>query len=172
MAGDVAVRLGGHRESPRLAFDGDVGRLEELAVPEGESPDDAHLGHGHPNRVCGIDHVVVSTPDFERTASALREAGLEELGRRSGEIGGLPVEQAFHRAGSCLLELVGRPGAGGDGAPSVWGITFVTEDLGLLPALEPPPVASIRDAVQPGRQIAVARAGIDLPTRVAFMSPR
>jgi fermentation-respiration switch protein FrsA (DUF1100 family) len=49
-------------------------------------------GSCHPNGALALDHVVILTPDFDRTAQALAEAGmvvivsdLEALGARLGE---------------------------------------------------------------------------------------
>lgn len=125
----------------------------------------------HPNGVVGVDHVVISTPAMERATSALLEAGLDLRLEREGRAGGAEIDQAFFLAGPCVIELVGSRGGGG-GASVVWGVTFTSDSLEALPALDPAPVASIRDAVQPGRRIAVARRELGLPTRVAFMNPR
>lgn len=172
LAGEVAIVFGGTGEQPGLAFDRDAGALEGLAAatvaPQPEPLPEKH----HPNAVTGIDHVVIATPDVDRTSGALEDAGLRCLGERSATIGGRAVEQRFHHAGGCLLELVGKEGAHGEGQPSVWGVTFVTSDIDSLPALEPSPVASIRDAVQPGRRIATVTSDAGLPVRVAFMDPR
>lgn len=171
-AGEVSLFIGAAVERPALRFSSPTGSLEGL-IAKDEAPDSLlDLPNNHPNGTCGVDHVVVSSPNIVRTGEAMANAGLELLGTRSAEIGGRKVEQRFHRAGSCLIELVGEPGSSGDGSPSIWGITFVTERLGSLPALDPPPVASIRDAVQPGRRIATVVPEIHLPIRVAFMDPR
>ena len=140
--------------------------LGEVIGPTGPLPDRAH-----PNGVVGVDHIVISTPVMERGRAALVEAGLDLRLEREGRAGGEQVDQAFFLAGPCVIELVGSPRAG-DGGSTVWGVTFTTDSLEALPALDPAPVASIRDAVQPGRRIAVARRELGLPTRVAFMNPR
>jgi hypothetical protein len=140
--------------------------LEEEIEVSGEIPD-----RDHPNGVVGVDHVVISTTAMERARDALLEAGLDLRLEREGRAGNQEVDQAFFLAGPCVVELVGRSGTG-DGGSAVWGVTFTTDSLDALPALDPPPVASIRDAVQPGRRIAVARREVGLPTRVAFMNPR
>ena len=170
-AGEVAVLLGSGAQSPLLVFEPDLGTLEGAAGP-GDGEDMRSLSAAHPNGVCGVDHVVVRTGDVARGSSLLADSGLELLGSRQADIGEMQVEQRFHRAGPCLIELVGPSGEGGDAGMAVWGVTFVTTRIDSLPALEPPPVASIRDAVQPGRRIATALPEVGLPTRVAFMDPR
>ena len=163
--------VGGPPGAPLLVFDPDCGPLDGTAVP-GDGGNVGELPANHPNGVFGVDHVVVSTGDVERTSGLLADAGLELLGDRQAVIGGRPFEQRFHRAGPCLIELAGPSGATGPEPAGVWGITFVTSRIESLPALEPAPVASIRDAVQPGRRIATAIPEAGLPTRVAFMDPR
>lgn len=170
-AGEVSLIVGAAEAegvrvivSPPSALDG-AGATE---LPQ--SPG-AGGGSRHPNGVFGVDHVVVTTPSMARTRAAMLEAGLDLRLERQGTVGEREVEQAFFLAGPCVVELVGSADEP-DGPASVWGITFVTSTLDELPALEGSPVASIRDAVQPGRRIAVARRELGLPTRVAFMDPR
>lgn len=170
-AGAVQVRLGRPGlEAARLVveppsrLDG-AGFAEPLPAPTGALPAD------HPNGVLGVDHIVIATAAMDRARTALVEAGLDLRLEREGDGEGREVDQAFFLAGPCVVELVGRSGPG-DGGSAVWGVTFTTDSLDALPALDPPPVASIRDAVQPGRRIAVARRELGLPTRVAFMNPR
>lgn len=163
--------VGGPSEAPLLVFEPDCGPLDGTAVP-GNGSEVGELPAAHPNGVCGVDHVVVSTGGVERTSGLLTDAGLELLGDRQAVFGEEQVEQRFHHAGPCLIELVGPSGTTGGEPAGVWGITFVTPKIESLPALEPAPVASIRDAVQPGRRIATAVPEAGLPTRVAFMDPR
>jgi hypothetical protein len=56
----------------------------------------------HPNRAIAIDHVVIVTPDFDRTSRALEEAGMSL--RRIRDAGGF--RQGFRRLGPAILELV------------------------------------------------------------------
>lgn len=169
-AGDVSIAFSGAGRAG-LWFDRETGALEGLAAPSGAAMPAMPTG-AHPNHAIGVDHVVVSSPNFARTSATLEAAGMRCLGERSAEIDGRMVEQRFHHAGSCLVELVGQQGVMDDGEPRIWGITFVTSDIESLPALQPPPVASIRDAVQPGRRIATVVREAGLPLPVAFMDPR
>ena len=164
---------GGVGEACHLVMDLPAAGLDGAAMPA--LPDGRSTApEAHPNGVTGIDHVVLTTANLERSLAALQQDGLELRRTREAEVGGKAITQAFYVAGPCVIELVGRDGskAERDAPAALWGVTFVTRDIGSLPALEPPPVASIRSAVQPGRQIAVARKDMGLPLRVAFMDPR
>jgi hypothetical protein len=119
----------------------------------------------HPNTASAVDHVVALTPDFDRTVTKLREAGLDY--RRTREAGD-GARQAFFVLGPCLLELGGPV----DGDVRFWGLTIVVDDLDAAAERLGERLGRIKDAVQPGRRIATVRpeAGLGLP--VAFMSPR
>jgi hypothetical protein len=118
-----------------------------------------------PNGVTGIDHVVVVTPDFDRTARALDEAGLTL--RRVRDAGGF--RQGFRRLGPTIMEIVEAAQVPA-GPARFWGLTFTVADLdGLRRRL--PVVSEIRDAVQPGRRIATLRREAGVSTRVAFITP-
>jgi hypothetical protein len=121
----------------------------------------------HANGVVAIDHVVVTTPDVERTVGALRASGLEP--RRTRDAGAM--RQTFFRLGAVILELVGPNEPSGDGPARLWGIAFTVDDLDATArGLGPERVGAVKDAVQPGRRIASLRkdAGIRVP--IAFMS--
>ena len=59
----------------------------------------------HPNGAMGIDHVVVTTPEFDRTAAALEDAGVPL--RRIRDAGGF--RQGFRRLGPAIVEIVEAP---------------------------------------------------------------
>jgi hypothetical protein len=121
----------------------------------------------------GLDHVVVLTPDLERTSAAIAEATGCEL-RRIREVG--TMRQGFHRIGErghggLVVELVERPEMK-DGPACFWGVVLIVDDLDAACALlGPDRVSEPKDAVQPGRRIATIRseAGLGLP--VALMTP-
>ena len=140
----------------RVAGDGDG------AVPDAKP-------EPHPNGAVGLDHVVVATPDFERTCGALQAAGLPR--RRVREAGPTAL-QGFFLLGDAILEVVGPRAPDGDGPAAFWGLVAVTADLDATCAhlgdLAGPP----REAVQPGRRIATVRRAAGLGTALAFMSPR
>lgn len=170
-AGAVAIAVGRPgAEGVRVVLD-PPSELDGAGTPEPFPIPHLDQEFDHPNGVVGVDHIVVATPSLSRSRAAMLDAGLDLRLERQAQAGEGTVEQAFFLAGTCVIELVGGPGQP-DGPASVWGITFVTSRLGCLPALEGGPVASIKEAVQPGRHIAVARRELGLPTRVAFMDPR
>jgi hypothetical protein len=124
----------------------------------------------HPIGAVGLDHVVVTTPQLERTSEAITAATGCEL-KRIREVGSM--RQGFHRIGSggLIVELVERPDVP-DGPAAFWGLVVNVDDLDVAcehigaDRISPP-----KDAVQPGRRIATVRheAGLGLP--VALMTP-
>ena len=133
-------------------------------------------GGAHPNGVESIDHVVVMTPDLDRTAEVLRGAGLDFRRLREGATPGGSVRQAFFRMGEVILEVVQAPEgtklAADPGGPArLWGISFLVRDLDGSAAALGDLLGAPRDAVQPGRRIATLRREAGLGPAVAFMTP-
>ena len=118
----------------------------------------------HPNGAMGLDHVVVISPDFARTASALEAAGMP-LKRTTTDNGPL---QGFRRLGPTILELVEVPDAR---ATRFWGLTITVSDLDALAERLHDNLGRIKDAVQPGRRIATLKPSAGLTEPVAFMTP-
>lgn len=117
-----------------------------------------------------IDHVVVMTPDLERTSAAIHEATGCEL-KRIREVG--EMRQGFHRIGrgGLIVELVERPEIE-EGPARFWGLVLIVDDLdAACERIGPELIGAPKDAVQPGRRIATVRedAGLGLP--VALMTP-
>lgn len=125
----------------------------------------------HANGASGIDHVVVATPDLDRTLAALRATGLAVSRVRDTGQPGPRARQAFLWSGDVILEVAGPHDPEGDGPAMLWGLVVVTPEVDALPARTDGLVGSIRDAVQPGRRIAPVRreAGSSVP--LAFLSP-
>ncbi len=73
----------------------------------------------HDNGALGIDHVVITTPNFARTSGALTDAGLE-LRRFREAPGGF--RQGFRRLGQAILELVEIRDAPDPAAPPGSGV--------------------------------------------------
>jgi hypothetical protein len=136
---------------------------EPAPLPPGEP------GPAHPNGALRLDHLVVFTPDLERTFAALADAGLDLRRVREAGTPEHPVRQGFYRLGEPILEVVGdlEP----PGPARFWGLVLVVADLDALAAAMGEGVGRVKAAVQPGRRIATAResAGFGLP--VAFMTP-
>jgi hypothetical protein len=122
------------------------------------------VGSDHPNRALGIDHVVIATPAFDRTAAALDAAGLGlRRVRQAGD-----RRQGFRRLGPAIMEIVEAPEAE---AAHFWGLTIIVADLELAAAHAHGHLSPTRPAAQPGRQIATVGREAGLSTRLALMDP-
>ena len=173
-AGTVRVRLAGEgagrgivswslRDAATTDFDGLPTTASDAAPAQpGE----------HANGAERIDHVVVVTPDLERTTAALATAGIERRRVREVPMGeGRTLHQGFFRLGEVILEVVdGMPldpaSEPAPGAPAAfWGLVFVVGDLDAAAAQLGDRIGAPRDAVQPGQRIATVRreAGLGLP---------
>jgi hypothetical protein len=176
--GSVRVRLEGRgprrglvRWSLRDARSLDVDVLDTRASDERPA-----AGAKHPNGVVSIDHLVVLTPDLERTTAALQDAGVDLRRVREGATPGGSERQAFFRLGELILEVVlapeGTKVADDPAGPArLWGISFLVEDMDEPAELLGERLGSPRDAVQPGRRIATLRKEAGLGPAVAFMTP-
>ena len=120
----------------------------------------------HPNGATGVDHVVIMTPDFARTADALDRAGLPL--KRTREVGAM--RQGFRRVGPAILELV-QPQEPDGPDTRFWGLVVVVISLEALAERLGDRLGEIRPAVQPGRWIATLRESAGLSPAGAFMSP-
>jgi hypothetical protein len=130
----------------------------------------------HPNGVVSIDHLVVITPDLDRTAAGLRDAGFDLRRTREGPTPGGSRRQAFFRMGELILELVEAPpgtriASDPAGPARLWGISFLVEELEHTAATLGGLLGAPRAAVQPGRRIATLRKEAGLGPAVAFMTP-
>jgi sensor domain CHASE-containing protein len=142
------------------SIDGLVTELSKSALAS------APVEHG--NGALGIDHVVVTTPDFNRTAAALAEVGMEL--RRIRELPG-GSRQGFRRVGPAILELVEAPAEDASGPARFWGLVVVVSDLDRLAERLSPLLGRVKPAVQPGRRIATLGAAAGVSPAVAFMTP-
>jgi hypothetical protein len=129
-----------------------------------------------PNGVLGIDHIVVSSPAFDRSVSALQVAGLDLRRVREEPTPAGAPRQAFFRLGEEILELVAEPEdvierAGGADRPArFWGLALRTGDLESTVEAIAGHAGPIRSAVQPGRRIATVRRSAGLAIPLALMS--
>jgi hypothetical protein len=123
----------------------------------------------HPIGATYIDHVVVLTPDLERTSAAFEAIGVQRRRVREVETDDGLLRQGFFRLGEVIVEVVTHPGID-EGPARFWGITFTVEDLDACAELLGDRLGSIRDAVQPGRRIATVRRQAELGLPVALMS--
>jgi hypothetical protein len=72
---------------------------------------------------------------------------------RDAELGGQPIRQVFFRLGEVIVEVVGSPETAGEGPATLWGITYVVDDVDATAAFFGDRTTPIKDAVQPGRRI-------------------
>ena len=117
----------------------------------------------------GLDHVVVSTADLERTSGAIASATRCEL-KRIREVG--TMRQGFHRVGrgGLIVELVERPGLPA-GPASFWGLVVIVDDIdAACELIGSERISPPKDAVQPGRRIATIRGDVGLGLPVALMT--
>lgn len=134
---------------------------EVLDPPTDLTTAPASAGAPHPNGVTGLDHVVVLTPDLERTIAAVEAAGLGLRRIRETERNGTPMRQAFFRLGPVILEVVS--GDLGSGAPAeeapatFFGLAVDADDLDATRALLGDGIGPPKPAVQAGRRIATFR---------------
>jgi hypothetical protein len=170
-----AVTLGGVTIELGAGGSGIVSwRLRGVAPTEGidglateiESADRPAPTQAHPNGAVGLDHLVVLTPQFDRTTSVLADAGLQ-LRRIREAPGG--VRQGFRRLGPVILEVVETPGRS-DGPARFWGLVVTVPDLDAVAARLGDRLGAIKPAVQTGRRIATLRESAGLSVAVAFMS--
>jgi hypothetical protein len=163
----------GRTTSWQLAAEGvDLPRDVDGIVTMSPAATPAVSGAEHPNCAVAIDHLVLRSPDLDRTTEALGSLGIEC--RRIREIPGSDpaVQQRFFRFGPVILELVGTTEPSGDGPASVWGFAFTVHDLDASVAHLGDACGPPKDAVQPGRRIATVRTrdlGISSP--IALMTP-
>lgn len=123
----------------------------------------------HRNGAQRLDHVVVTTPDLQRTVGALQHAGLEL--RRVREHSDT-VHQGFFRLGEVILEVVGPPRPSGDGPARFWGLVAVVADVDeLASSAEPGLFGEPRAAVQEGRRIVTVSRQAGLSVALAFITP-
>ena len=128
----------------------------------------------HKNGVELIDHLVIMSPNVDRTIAALNDAGLETLRTRhvDPEQYGFEARQTFFRLGEVILELIGPNEAQGDGPAAFFGLAYTVADIDALPAMYGEHLGRVKDAVQPGRRITTLRhKELGLSVATAFMSP-
>jgi hypothetical protein len=149
--GATVLALGGSGRGLRSWSLEGAGALSELPASRAAAP---HPPQGpssapgavwaHPNGVTTLDHVVVTTPDLERTVAALEKT---------------------------ILEVVGPATGSGPGPARLWGLAFVVADLGITAAVLGARLLPAIDAVQPGRRIATLDRSAGSSVPMAFLSP-
>lgn len=149
------------------------GRTDLDGVPTRGSDADATPPAVHVNGVTAIDHVVLMSPDLNRTVESFATVGADPRRERDTELGGRPIRQIFFRLGEVIVEVVGTPGAAGEGPATLWGLTYVVADIDATASFFGDRAAPIKDAVQPGRRITTLRHHeLGLSVRTAMISAR
>lgn len=142
----------------------DDGAIDGLLTVAGEP---ANESARHPNRTVAVDHLVVTSPDLDRTTEALAAIGVELRRRRDAG----RMEQRFFRLGPVILELIGQPGEHGPGPAAFWGLALTVDDIDVTTALLGDHLGPVTDAVQPGRRIATLRhETVGIPVPIAFLT--
>jgi hypothetical protein len=183
-AGHVRIRLGARRDAGAGATRTRItawtlrglppgavtaGTLDGLAT--GSSDSTPPVPAQHPNGTRLIDHLVVTTPDHDRTVAAFEQAGLQRRRTRPTDHGGAPYLQSFFRAGEVIVELVGPETPTGDGPSRFFGLAYTVDDLDATATTLGIGLGPSRDAVQPGRRIATLRhQDFGLSVATAFLS--
>ena len=124
----------------------------------------------HPNGVIALDHVVIRTPDLDRTIQAFESAGVSL--RRIREIGPpeRPNAQAFFKLGDIVIEVVGPTVDVRPGPARFWGLAFTVADLDATAAHMGGLLERAKEAVQPGRRIATLDRAAGSTVAMAFLS--
>ncbi len=179
--GTVSLRLAGPdagrgivswtlRGASSTELDGLSTALSETALREPRA--------AHPNGISAIDHVVAMTPALDRSAQALKDAGLDLRRIREEPTPAGAPRQAFFRLGAEILELVQEPehviaarDRGVDRPVRLWGLALLAPDLDRTVAALGEQVGEPRDAVQHGRRIATVKRSAGLAVPVALISP-
>jgi hypothetical protein len=150
----------------------DADDLDGLPTSAAGDPPEASVPV-HPNGALLLDHVVVNTPDVERTTRALEGAGIERRRVRDMGEGDDAVRMGFFRLGEVILEVVESAESRTDpDAPArFWGLVVIVDDLEDFARGAGDALGEVRDAVQPGRRIATVKRDAGLALPVAFMTP-
>ncbi|MGZ4797825.1 MAG: VOC family protein [Acidimicrobiia bacterium] len=175
--GSIALRLIGRADTIKgirawtwsdLA---DAGPLDGL--PTGSGSRASEPPGEHPNGVTLVDHVVVVTPNLERTVPVFEARGLTVRRVRHTDQYGPPFRQVFFRGGETIIEMIGpdEPDPTDDRSAHFYGLAFTVRDLDATAALLGDGLGGIKDAVQPGRRIATLRHGeFGISVPIAMMS--
>lgn len=174
--GGVGVRLVGRERGTGIVgwslrgVPGDVHDVD--GVPTRASDATPATPATHPNGVVRVDHVVLSSPDLARTVDALACLGKRPRRERDAELGGQPIRQIFFRLGEVIVEVVGAPHTAGDGPSTLWGMTYVVDDVEATAESFGDRTSPVKDAVQPGRRITTLRhREFGMSVRTALISP-
>jgi hypothetical protein len=173
--GHVRIRLVGREHGKRIvgwALRGLTPGAPLDGLPTTSSTEDPCEPAQHANGAVLIDHLVLLTPDHPRTLAAFDSIGLPPRRTRETDQYGPPFLQTFFRAGEVIVELIGPAEATGTDPATFFGLAYTVKDLDVTARLLGAHLGRVKDAVQPGRQIATLRhKEVDMSVATAFMSP-
>lgn len=172
--GDVQLRIEG--DAPGLTGwvieadrDGVVeidGIVTHLVASASSPPVDRRIGD---QTMTGLDHVVVTTDDLDRTCAAFTDA-LGWQVRRERDAG-RGVRQRFFKLSNTIVEVVSGPHVVHAGA-SLWGMVVSIDDMAKWAEQLGPDVTSApKPATQRGRFISTVRSQVGLGVPFAAMTP-
>jgi hypothetical protein len=180
--GTVRIRLAGPEAGARIVS----WTLREVppsttsidGLPTDASKDDvpSDAPPTHENGVEFIDHLVILSPDVDRTVAALGEVGIESRRTRhvDAEQYGFEARQTFFRLGEVILELLGPDAPMEDAAhrpAGFFGLAYTVRDIDATAAVLADHIGNVKDAVQPGRKITTLRhKNFGMSVATAFMS--
>lgn len=159
---------------------GDIDGVPTSAIVGAGTPP---VAPAHPNGVTAIDHVVVMTPDLDRTVAEFEALGIACRRIREGAAyGSKAVRQAFFWLGNpegadaekVIVEVVGPQVVDperADEPASFFGLALTSTDLALSGSIIGEHLKPPTDAVQPGRKIASISSKAGSSVALVLMSP-
>jgi hypothetical protein len=208
---DIAIRIGTvtilcagspiSDDEPKGILEWTIGWAPETLTAHDLDPDDlpgdidgvptsAIVGAGtppvapaHPNGVTTIDHVVVMTPDLDRTVAEFEALGMPCKRIREGaSYGSAAMRQAFFWLGNpegtdeekVIVEVVGPDVVDpnrADEPARFFGLALTSADLALSASIIGAHMKPPTDAVQPGRKIASISSKAGSTVALVLMSP-
>ena len=117
-----------------------------------------------------IDHVVVMTPNPDRTQAAFEAQGLEARRVRRIETSKGTRRQTFFWMGDVICEVGGPDDGTGDDPAIWWGLALTVADIDTTAGFYGEHASTVKDAVQPGRRVTTLRSPRST-TPVLFISP-
>jgi Glyoxalase/Bleomycin resistance protein/Dioxygenase superfamily len=180
--GSVRIRLAGPEAGKRIVswslrdVPSATTSIDGLPTEPSNTDAPSEAPPAHANGVEAIDHLVILSPDVDRTITALGAVGIESRATRQvdAEQYGFEARQTFFRMGEVILELIG-PNEPMDGAADqpagFFGLAYTVRDLDATAALLADHIGRVKDAVQPGRRITTLRhKDLGMTVATAFMS--
>jgi len=160
----------GHRQGIVGASIAGIGELDGLDLGSWVPTPGDIIDTDHPNGVVAIDHVVVMTPDSDRTTEAFEAQGIDARRVRRIELEGGDRRQTFFWLGDVICEVVGPDEPAGDGPAQWWGLALTVRDLEATVTLLGEAASPIKPAVQPGRFVSTLRRDVGLGVPILFIS--